>query len=44
MGRDFVHFAFPLEEHSERAWAHRLHLPMQLFSGKIATATRGRWF
>jgi predicted alpha/beta superfamily hydrolase len=44
MGRDFVHFAFPLEEHSERAWAHRLHLPVQLFSGKIATATRGRWF
>jgi predicted alpha/beta superfamily hydrolase len=42
-GRDFVHFAFPLAEHSERSWATRLHLPVQLFSGKIATAARGRF-
>ena len=43
LGRDVVHFAFPLAEHDERAWATRLHLPLQLFSGKIATAARGRF-
>ena len=39
-GRDFLHFAFPLEEHEETAWGSRLHLPMQLFWGKVSTAQR----
>lgn len=42
-GRDFLHLAFPLSEHNEQAWAHRLHLPLQLFCGKISTAVRGRF-
>ena len=41
-GRDFLHFAFPLEKHEESAWASRLHLPLQLFWGKVSTAQRGR--
>jgi hypothetical protein len=24
---DFIHLAFPLEEHDERAWGRRLHCP-----------------
>jgi len=35
LGRDLVHFAFPLASHDERAWSARLHLPLQLFSGKL---------
>jgi predicted alpha/beta superfamily hydrolase len=42
-GRDVVHAAFPLAEHDERSWSTRLHLPLQLFSGQIATAARGRF-
>jgi predicted alpha/beta superfamily hydrolase len=34
-GRDFLYFAFPLAHHTEAAWAARLHLPVQLFSGKL---------
>jgi predicted alpha/beta superfamily hydrolase len=41
-GRDFVHFAFPLQAHEEAAWGSRLHLPLQLFWGKVVTAQRGR--
>ena len=41
-GRDFLHFCFPLAEHDERAWGRRLHLPLQFFTGKVATAARGR--
>ncbi|MBI5544904.1 MAG: alpha/beta hydrolase [Deltaproteobacteria bacterium] len=43
LGRDVVHFAFPLAEHDEGAWGKRLHLPLQLFCGPIATAARGRF-
>jgi predicted alpha/beta superfamily hydrolase len=42
-GSSFVHFAFPLAEHDEKAWGERLHLPIQMFSGKISTAARGRF-
>ncbi len=35
-GRQFLHFAFPLAQHHEAAWAARSHLPIQLFSGKLA--------
>jgi enterochelin esterase-like enzyme len=41
-GRDYFHVAFPLDQHDESAWGRRLHLPLQLFWGKIATAERGR--
>lgn len=42
-GRDFVHFAFPMASHDEEAWGERLHLPMQMFTGKVSTAARGRF-
>ncbi len=41
-GRDFIHFVFPLQAHEEAAWGSRLHLPLQLFWGKVSTAQRGR--
>ena len=41
-GRDFLHLAFPLEAHEESAWGSRLHLPLQLFWGKVSMAQRGR--
>jgi predicted alpha/beta superfamily hydrolase len=31
---EFLHFAFPLEAHDERAWGRRLHLPLQLALGR----------
>jgi predicted alpha/beta superfamily hydrolase len=37
---DFLHLAFPLEEHDERAWGRRLHLPVQLGLGTVATTLR----
>jgi predicted alpha/beta superfamily hydrolase len=37
---DFLHLAFPLEEHDEQAWGRRLHLPVQLGLGTVATTTR----
>jgi predicted alpha/beta superfamily hydrolase len=40
---DFVHLAFPLDEHDERAWGRRLHLPLQLALGRTSTAQRGRF-
>jgi enterochelin esterase-like enzyme len=39
-GRDFLHFAFPNEGHEEAAWGRRLHVPLQLFWGKVSTAQR----
>lgn len=41
-GRDFLHLAFPLDQHEESAWGGRLHLPLQLFWGKVSMAQRGR--
>lgn len=32
-GHDFMYFAFPNAEHSERDWGQRLHLPFQFFAG-----------
>jgi predicted alpha/beta superfamily hydrolase len=37
---DFLHFAFPLDEHDEKAWGRRLHLPLQLAFGKPGVANR----
>lgn len=42
-GRDLLHVAFPLAEHDETAWSERLHVPLQLFWGKVSTAGRGRF-
>ena len=41
-GRDLVHFVFPMASHSEAAWADRLHLPIQMFSGKVRQASRSK--
>ena len=41
-GIDFLHFAFPLQKHEETAWGSRIHLPLQLFWGKVSMAQRGR--
>lgn len=35
LGLDLVHFAFPLARHDEPSWSARLHLPLQVFSGKL---------
>jgi predicted alpha/beta superfamily hydrolase len=35
LGRDLVHLAYPLAHHDERSWSARVHVPMQLFSGKL---------
>jgi len=34
-GRDFLYLAFPLASHSEHAWRERVHIPLQLFAGKV---------
>ena len=39
---DFLQLTFPFDGHDETAWGKRIHLPLQLFLGKIATAARGR--
>ena len=39
---EFLHLAFPLEEHDEQAWGRRIHLPLQLALGKPGVAQRRR--
>jgi predicted alpha/beta superfamily hydrolase len=39
-GGNLLHFVFPNACHSESAWASRLHLPAQLFSGKLARGSQ----
>ncbi|MEM6453473.1 MAG: alpha/beta hydrolase-fold protein [Acidobacteriota bacterium] len=39
-GTQLAHFAFPGARHSEVAWAARVHLPLQLFTGKLARRAR----
>ena len=39
-GHDFLYFAFPNAEHSERDWGQRLHLPFQFFAGRPAIVSR----
>ncbi len=34
-GKEMQHLAFPLAQHTEAAWAARVHIPIQLFSGKL---------
>ena len=39
-GHDFLYFAFPNAEHTERDWGQRLHLPFQFFAGRPAVISR----
>jgi len=39
-GRDLLYLCFPRAAHDEKAWGMRLHLPMQLFTGAVARASR----
>jgi predicted alpha/beta superfamily hydrolase len=39
-GRDLLYLCFPHAAHDEKAWGMRLHLPMQLFTGAVALASR----
>ena len=39
-GRDLLYLCFPHAAHDEKAWGVRLHLPMQLFTGFVARASR----
>jgi predicted alpha/beta superfamily hydrolase len=39
-GRDLLYLCFPRAAHDEKAWGMRLHLPMQLFTGMVARASR----
>jgi len=36
-GRDFLYLVFPMAKHNEADWASRLHIPIQLFAGKLRT-------
>jgi predicted alpha/beta superfamily hydrolase len=40
LGGDVLHLAFPLESHTEAAWAARVPIPLQLFSGRTRRAAR----
>ena len=39
-GHDLLYLCFPNAAHDEKAWGVRLHLPMQLFAGIVARASR----
>ncbi|PWT95301.1 MAG: hypothetical protein C5B55_01450 [Blastocatellia bacterium] len=39
-GNSLFHMAFPYAEHDEKAWAVRLHLPLQFLNGAVARASR----
>jgi len=39
-GRDLLYLCFPHAAHDEKSWGMRLHLPMQLFTGAVARASR----
>jgi len=39
-GQNVFHLAIPNAEHDERAWAMRLHLPLQFLNGAVARASR----
>jgi len=38
IGIDFLHLAFPLARHNEDDWASRVHIPIQMFFGRIRRA------
>ncbi len=37
-GTNFLHIAFPNARHTEHDWASRMHIPLQLFFGRIRRA------
>jgi predicted alpha/beta superfamily hydrolase len=39
-GHNLLHLCFPHAEHDEKAWALRLHLPMQFINGAVARTSR----
>jgi predicted alpha/beta superfamily hydrolase len=39
-GVEFLQLAFPHHAHAEADWGSRLHLPLQLFWGRVSMATR----
>jgi predicted alpha/beta superfamily hydrolase len=41
-GRNLLHVAFPQGRHHESAWGSRVHLPIQLFSGKVRRFAEAR--
>jgi hypothetical protein len=41
LSSDLLYLCFPHAAHDEKAWGMRLHLPMQLFTGMVARASRG---
>ncbi|MDQ7821307.1 MAG: alpha/beta hydrolase-fold protein, partial [Candidatus Eremiobacteraeota bacterium] len=49
LGRGFrlgqvIHLAFPMAAHDENAWASRLHIPFQLFAGRVRRTHMKRAF
>jgi predicted alpha/beta superfamily hydrolase len=49
LGRGFklgqvIHLAFPMHAHDEKAWASRLHIPFQLFAGRVRRTHMKRQF
>src|SRR5262249_53749500 len=43
VGEDVLPPAFRLDEHDEKAWGRRLHIPLQLGLSQVTTAGRGRF-
>ncbi len=39
-----IHLAFPMAAHDEKAWASRLHIPFQLFAGRVRRTHMKRQF
>ncbi|MHC9541297.1 MAG: alpha/beta hydrolase [Vulcanimicrobiota bacterium] len=39
-----IHLAFPMAAHDENAWASRLHIPFQLFAGRVRRTNMRREF
>jgi predicted alpha/beta superfamily hydrolase len=39
-GHNLLHLCFPNAVHNESAWGIRLHIPLQLFNGAVARASR----
>ena len=39
-GHNFIQLSFPLAEHSESAWSSRVHIPLQIFFGRIRRVSK----
>lgn len=40
LGNDLMYLVFPEARHDEASWAARLHLPLQMFGGRVRYASR----